>query len=81
MIYNGLLCNKHFKSFVECQMSKDKPTHLFQIKMWNFYTILMRQSVIVFTYSQLFLDIIYHVTTQVISLSHRCLRKNDIDGI
>ena len=62
-------------------MSKDKPTHLLQIKLWNFYTILMRQSVIVFTSSHLFLDSIYHVTTQVISLSHQCLRENDIDGI
>ena len=62
-------------------MSKDKPTHLFQIKMWNFYTTLMRQSVIVFSYSQLFLNIIYHLTTHVISLSHQCLRENDIDGI
>ena len=35
-------------------MSKDKPTPLLAIKMWNFYTILMQQPVIFFTHSHFF---------------------------
>ena len=27
---------KPFKAFLECQMSKDKPTAFLAIKMWNF---------------------------------------------
>ena len=57
--YNSIFCNKRFKVFLECQMFRDKPIPLLQIKMWNFYAILMRRSVIVFTYSHLFLCRIY----------------------
>ena len=32
-------------------MSKDNLTSLLAIKLWNFYTILMQQTLIVFTYS------------------------------
>ena len=57
--YNSIFCNKRFKVFLECQMFRDKPIPLLQIKMWNFYAILMRRSDIVFTYSHLFLCRIY----------------------
>ena len=58
-----MFCNDHFKAFPEPKMSKDKPTPLLAIKMWNFYTILMQRPVIVFTYSHLFLYNIYSVTS------------------
>ena len=61
--YNSIFCNKRFKAFLEHQMSKDKPTPLLQIKTWNFYTMLMRRSIIVSTYGHLFLYSIYCVTT------------------
>ena len=31
-----IFCNKPFKAFLEHQMSKDEPTALLAIKMWNF---------------------------------------------
>ena len=31
-----IFCNKPFKAFLERQMSKDKLTLLFAIKMWDF---------------------------------------------
>ena len=50
-----MFCNKPFEAFLERQMFEDKSTSLLAITMWNFYTTLMRQLVIFFTHSQLFL--------------------------
>ena len=40
-------------------MSKEKPTLLLVMNIWNFYTILKRQPAIFFTYIHLFLYSIY----------------------
>ena len=51
VLTGNILCIKYFKGFLEHQLSKDKVTPLFVIKMWNYYTILMQQPVIFFTQS------------------------------
>ena len=54
-----ILSNKPVKAFHEYQTSKDKPTPLFTIKIWNFHTILMQPLVIFLTHSHLFLYSIF----------------------
>ena len=54
-----ILCNNLFKVFLERLMSKEKPTLLLAIKMWNLCTILMRRTVIFFTHSHRFFYRIY----------------------
>ena len=49
-----IFCNKPFKAFHECQMSKDKSNPLLAIKMWSVYTTLMQPLVTFFTQSHLF---------------------------
>ena len=50
-----------FKAFLECQMSRAKPTSLLAIKVRIFSAILMQWQAIVFINSHLFLCSIYCV--------------------